>query len=291
MTLVNGSWVIQEGGDFWKCLPKPPVGSHNFCRDIVAVGSVVYLAVDPAEFVGVFRRGPDVQVITSDSSCSSSSSQPDSISSNDSFSQCNLDTALTSPNPGISTDSRIFFTTDDIPLVDATTDDQIFMPSVALPAPDFTESFSQLRASVTQLLIKQLRTNNSIGDLKNHILSKIDHIAKAFADAHTQQDQVLRGLFKNVRQEVQIQKTALSLEFLESKRESLLIISIEVVMSKKGKEVAAEVRSLLRMIVADLVLVMKVADLAEVVGATLRVKDITEVVDLTKDLEEALDTG
>ncbi|KZV39902.1 splicing factor 3B subunit 1-like [Dorcoceras hygrometricum] len=181
----------------WKLIAKtssPPVGSHNFCRDIVAVGSVVDLAVDPADFVGVFCRGPDVQLITS---------------------------ALTSPNPSISIDSRIFFTTDDIPLGDATTDDQILMPSVALPAPNFTESFAQLRASVTHISIKQLQTNNNIGDLKNHILSKIDHLEKAFADAHTQQDQVLRGLIKNVRQEVKIQITALSLQLLESKRVDL----------------------------------------------------------------------
>ncbi|KZV34068.1 hypothetical protein F511_25163 [Dorcoceras hygrometricum] len=62
-------------------------------------------------------------------------------------------------------------------------------------------------------------------------------------------------------------------------------------MPKRGKVVATKVRSLLLMIVADLVLVMEEADLAEVVGANLRVKDITEVVDLTKDQEEALDTG
>ncbi|KZV56158.1 Armadillo-type fold domain containing protein [Dorcoceras hygrometricum] len=176
--------------------------------------------------------------------------------------------------------------------------------------------------------------------------------------SHTQQYQVLRGLIKSVRQEVQIQKTALSLEILEFKKgvraqnvifttyladirkevqeqkaalsqemddkfkgvqdqqaalshdimefrvkaqetlipsplscQSLLIISIEVVMPKRGKVVAAEVRSLLLMVVADLVLVMEEADLAEVVGEDLRVKDITKVVDLTKDQEEALDTG
>ncbi|KZV36301.1 hypothetical protein F511_22416 [Dorcoceras hygrometricum] len=61
--------------------------------------------------------------------------------------------------------------------------------------------------------------------------------------------------------------------------------------AKRGKVVAAAVRSLLLMIVADLVLVMKEADLAEVVGVNLRVKGITKVVDPTEDQEEALDTG
>ncbi|KZV35728.1 Calcium-binding EF hand family protein isoform 1 [Dorcoceras hygrometricum] len=56
-------------------------------------------------------------------------------------------------------------------------------------------------------------------DHQNQLLSKTDNLEKALVEAHTQQDQVLRGLIKNVRQEVQIQKDALSLEMLESKRE------------------------------------------------------------------------
>ncbi|KZV46570.1 DNA replication helicase dna2 isoform 2 [Dorcoceras hygrometricum] len=64
-----------------------------------------------------------------------------------------------------------------------------------------------------------------------------------------------------------------------------------VIQEGGGKAVAAKVHSLLLMIVVDLVLVMEEADLAEVVGVNLRVKDITEVVVLTKDQEEALDTG
>ncbi|KZV18554.1 splicing factor 3B subunit 1-like [Dorcoceras hygrometricum] len=126
---------------------------------------------------------------------------------------------LDSPSQSSYTDSRLLFTTEYIPLGDETTDDQILMPSIDIPVTDFTESFAQLRAFVTQLSIKQLRTNNNIGDLKNHLLSKINHLQKALAEDYTQQDQVLRGLLKNVRQEVQIQKTALSLELLESKRE------------------------------------------------------------------------
>ncbi|KZV32687.1 hypothetical protein F511_26700 [Dorcoceras hygrometricum] len=86
---------------------------------------------------------------------------------------------------------------------------------------NFIESFAQLRASVTQLFIKQLRTKESIGNLKNQLLSKIDNLEKALAEAHTQQDQVLRGLIKIVRQEVQIHKTALYLEFLSLRERRL----------------------------------------------------------------------
>ncbi|KZV57195.1 splicing factor 3B subunit 1-like [Dorcoceras hygrometricum] len=33
-----------------------PVGSHNFCRDIVAISIVIDISVDASDFVGVFRR-------------------------------------------------------------------------------------------------------------------------------------------------------------------------------------------------------------------------------------------
>ncbi|KZV47035.1 splicing factor 3B subunit 1-like [Dorcoceras hygrometricum] len=191
-TLVDGTWFIHEGNDFWKRLPKPslslewhipaqwqfdytlapiseffkllrkqwadvyidvvqipafsllqPVGSHNFCRDIIAVSSVVDLAVDPVNCFGVFCQGLDLQVITSESS-SSSSSQPDPISPNDSFSQRHLDTVLTSRNLSISSDSRLFLTIDDIPLGVRTAVDQILMPAASVTPQDFIEPMAQL---------------------------------------------------------------------------------------------------------------------------------------------------
>ncbi|KZV30717.1 hypothetical protein F511_06975 [Dorcoceras hygrometricum] len=66
--------------------------------------------------------------------------------------------------------------------------------------------------------IKQMRTQSSIGNLQNHLLSRIDDLEKASANARTQQDQDLRDLFKSIRQEVQIQKTALSYEVHEFKK-------------------------------------------------------------------------
>ncbi|KZV25591.1 splicing factor 3B subunit 1-like [Dorcoceras hygrometricum] len=49
-------------------------------------------------------------------------------------------------------------------------------------------------------------------------LIKDDHLEKALAEAHTQQDQAIRGLIKIVRQEVQTQKAALSIEMIEFKK-------------------------------------------------------------------------
>ncbi|KZV49173.1 hypothetical protein F511_04442 [Dorcoceras hygrometricum] len=52
----------------------------------------------------------------------------------------------------------------------------------------------------------------------NHLLSRIDDLEKASANGRTQQDQDLRGIFKSVRQEVQIQKTSLYFEVHEFKK-------------------------------------------------------------------------
>ncbi|KZV47083.1 hypothetical protein F511_07870 [Dorcoceras hygrometricum] len=68
------------------------------------------------------------------------------------------------------------------------------------------------------LIIKQLRTQRNIGNLQNHLLSRIDDLEKASADARTQQDQDLRGHFKSVLQEIQIHKIALSFEVHEFKQ-------------------------------------------------------------------------
>ncbi|KZV32594.1 hypothetical protein F511_36119 [Dorcoceras hygrometricum] len=322
MTLVNGSWVIQEGGDFWKPIPRPvassqwelppqrqyddtldtiseffkmlrkrwadvcievvqisalgllqPVGTVNRCRDII--GPVADIEEVPSGFRGVFQHGvdtdsffdffdnyvlqPEVQTHSSNSdystiyrspsprseplvsSANPDPTEPDSFSQRhldsvtadpieqietdqnldpietDSCSQRNPDTVLNSPSPSTSVDSLLHFTTDYIPLGDETADDQILMPPPGIPATDFTESFSQLSASVTQLSIKQLRTKDSIGDLKNQLLSKIDNLENALAEAHTQQDQFLRDL-TDILKEVQDQKVAM-IAFREESQE------------------------------------------------------------------------
>ncbi|KZV50132.1 hypothetical protein F511_17238 [Dorcoceras hygrometricum] len=192
--------------------------SNTNIRDIVAVGSVVDLAVDPADFFGVFRRGPDVQLIPSDSSSSSSSSQPHPISPNDSFSQRHLDTALTSTNPSISTDSRMLFTTDDIPLGVGTTVDQILMPTDDVTSQDFIEPLAQLRASVNQIQIERVQKRDDAENLKDVLLLHIRGLEQRFTEILEQQDRTYRGLFAHVRQEFQLQKAALSLEVLESRQ-------------------------------------------------------------------------
>ncbi|KZV32759.1 splicing factor 3B subunit 1-like [Dorcoceras hygrometricum] len=220
LLLANGNFYLNDNTmTLWPRSVNPSRFFENDgLTDIIAVGSVVDLAVDSADFVGVFRRGLYVQVITSDSSSSSSSIQLDLISPNDSFAQRNMDTALTSTNPSISTDSRMFFTTDDIPLGVGTAVDQILMHTAVVTPHDFIEPLEQLRASVNQIQIERVQKRDDAENLKDVLLLHIRGLEQWFTEILEQQDGTFRGLFSHVRQEVQLQKAALSLEVLDSRQ-------------------------------------------------------------------------
>ncbi|KZV36725.1 isoflavone 2'-hydroxylase-like [Dorcoceras hygrometricum] len=172
---------------------------------------MVDVAVDPADFVGIFRRGLDVQLVPSDSS--SSSSQPDPISLADSGSQHHLDTALISPNPSTYTDSRMFFTTDDTLL-----GVHLILMAPAVTPLDFTDPLAQLRASVNQIQTERVKKGDESEKLKDVLIFHINNLEQRFTKILNQQDRTYRGLFSNVRKEVQIQKTALYLDILESQQ-------------------------------------------------------------------------
>ncbi|KZV56895.1 hypothetical protein F511_32376 [Dorcoceras hygrometricum] len=79
------------------------------------------------------------------------------------LSQQNPDIALNSPSQSPSTDSSMHFNTDDITLSAEIAFEQILMPTTTAPATDLSERFSQLQASISQMSIKQMRTQSSIG--------------------------------------------------------------------------------------------------------------------------------
>ncbi|KZV47485.1 hypothetical protein F511_23603 [Dorcoceras hygrometricum] len=231
------------------------VGSHNFCRDIVAVSSVVDLAVDPEEFVGVFQRGPDVQMITSDSSSSSSSSQPDPISLKDCSSR----------------HIPITFV-DDTAQIGATTTAHISMHSAGVTASDYTEALAQLRTSVDNISHEQMQIRFHVEILKADLSKRIFHLETTLIAASESHDRAVLIQTDILRKEMKEQKAALfqdmddKLKGVQYQQAALShdLMELQMVMPKRGREVAAEVRSLLLMIVADLVLVMEEADLAEV---------------------------
>ncbi|KZV46105.1 golgin subfamily B member 1 [Dorcoceras hygrometricum] len=112
-----------------------PVGSHIFCRDIVVFSTVIDIAVDASDFVGVFRRGTYVLMIISESSSSSSgSAHPDS--------------------PPTSADSSLHFNEYDIPPEEESAPDQLILPSTTT---DISASLATLRESISRLIANQTR--------------------------------------------------------------------------------------------------------------------------------------
>ncbi|KZV47124.1 hypothetical protein F511_34468 [Dorcoceras hygrometricum] len=142
------------------------VGSLNLCTALVPVGPVLGDSSIPRRIVDYVSYC--IQIV--DSVCTDSVGQ--------------------SP----STDSSMKFDTDDITLGTEIAVEQILLSATAAPTTDLSEQFAQLRASISQLSIKLLRTQSNIGNLQNHLLSRIDDLEKASANARTQQDQDLRGI-------------------------------------------------------------------------------------------------
>ncbi|KZV48605.1 hypothetical protein F511_28080 [Dorcoceras hygrometricum] len=249
MILVNGSWIIQEGGDFWKLIPRPVasrqweippqrsyvdtlapiseffkivrkcwaefcievvqfsvyvllklVGTHNFCRALVIRGTVRDFEVNPTEFCGVFRRGLDVQLISSDSSSSFVHPDPDYLS-----------TSSSSASP-------LDFTAD-IPQLEQSPAviTHISMPTADVTTPDFTESFAQLRASVNQIKFEKVQARDDVYKLKDVLLLHISSLERRFTEISDQRTQkaALSTELDVIRKDVQDQKAALFNDLME----------------------------------------------------------------------------
>ncbi|KZV17417.1 splicing factor 3B subunit 1-like [Dorcoceras hygrometricum] len=266
MFLADGSWLIAEGvvvgdpfpvqdldsrspfsrlvRDYWTevCVAVvqfslfrflQPVGTVNRCRDII--GPVVDIEEVPSGFRGVFQHGVDtdslvdffnnyvvqpvrhLDSVTADPIVQIETDQNPYPIESDSFSQRNPDTVLNSPSPSTSADSLVHLTTDDIPL--GSTDSKTSLPLEIL------ESKREVR---TQYVI-------------------------------------LTTYLADIRKEVQDQKATMlvfreeSQEHYSTLREHLAEIIDYINIGrddKRGKVVAAEVRSRLRTIRADLVVVV-----------------------------------
>ncbi|KZV26601.1 protein SHOOT GRAVITROPISM 6 [Dorcoceras hygrometricum] len=164
------------------------VSTINQCRDIF--GPLVDIEEITTGFRGLFQNGlstnsfvpffndfveqPKEQVLP----------EAESFSSDDStvYRSPSQDAAPSSP----STDSSMHFDTDDIPLGTETAVEQILLSNTVDPATDLFEQFAQIRAFISQLSIKHLRTQSNIGNLQNHLLLRIDDLEKYSANAHTQ---------------------------------------------------------------------------------------------------------
>ncbi|KZV30285.1 hypothetical protein F511_34301 [Dorcoceras hygrometricum] len=201
-------------------------------------------------------------------------------------------------------DSRMHFTTADIPLGEETAE-LSSMPTTIISSHDYTYAIAQLRASVDQVSLEKVQSRFHVGKLKADLSRRISSLETAFIMASYNQDRAAFVQTNILRKEMKDQKAALSQEFgdqlaaihndlIELKEWNLnrtsrpLALncqkssptSIGAVMPKRGKVV--EVRSLLLTI--ESYLEMEGADLVVVVvGANLREK---EAVVLIEEVEE-----
>ncbi|KZV39261.1 hypothetical protein F511_27715 [Dorcoceras hygrometricum] len=111
----------------------------------------------------------------------------DSSSSSTYSSQNQVDSHVNSPMHEETSADQIDF------LVDTAVDGETLVTQISLPAvdtSDVAESLSQLRASITRLSVNQLKNSSKIGDLRNHLLFKIENLEKAFKETLSNQEQI-----------------------------------------------------------------------------------------------------
>ncbi|KZV53732.1 hypothetical protein F511_28509 [Dorcoceras hygrometricum] len=90
---------------------------------------------------------------------------------------------------------------------------QVRLLQVRLPVIPF-------RASIDHIQLEKVQTRDSIDELKAELTQKITKLELAFAQSIARQDMVFRAQINEVRQEVQIQKAALSQEMTDFRLET-----------------------------------------------------------------------
>ncbi|KZV42838.1 flagellar associated protein [Dorcoceras hygrometricum] len=114
----------------------------------------------------------------------------------------------------------------------------ILLPTTAAPATDLSEQFAQLRASISQQSIKQMRTQISIGNMQNHLLSRINDLEKASANARTQKDQDLQGAVMTKMVKVAAMVEVSLLLKIEANLDLEMVVVVVAEVSFQGKEEA-----------------------------------------------------
>ncbi|KZV38004.1 splicing factor 3B subunit 1-like [Dorcoceras hygrometricum] len=183
--------ILDEISSFFHSFSLRRLASLESVKDIVEQQDKV---LTWAETVA---RGLDEQLISSDSSSSSVHTDPDSLSTSSS-SASPLDFIADIPQLEQSPAVIIHIST---PTADVTT-------------PDFTESFSQLRASVNQIKFEQVQSRYDVDKLKDVLLLHISNLERRFTEILDQQDRVYREL-DIIRKDVQDQKATLSNDLME----------------------------------------------------------------------------
>ncbi|KZV28124.1 hypothetical protein F511_25645 [Dorcoceras hygrometricum] len=152
-----------------------PVGYHNICTDLVAVGPVVDRSGIPKRTVNKVQydiltvdsfsvpppdRVAEEPVVNIYTDLTDSQRHPDpNSSSTSSSSESQMDFIVDIPHNEETSGAKI--TTADIPQIEqSTTAPQLSFPATTITTTDLTESFVQLRTSVNQISLEQLQTND-----------------------------------------------------------------------------------------------------------------------------------
>ncbi|KZV40159.1 hypothetical protein F511_39326 [Dorcoceras hygrometricum] len=214
------------------------VNEINRCRDII--GPLVDIEIIPTGFRGLFQRGlnannfatflcdcieqpeeqglPEYESSFSDDSvvyCSPSLAADFSVQISPivDITSAPTDSVLSSPHQSSTSASSMHFT-DKILQGTETAVVQILEP-VTATTKDISAQFAQRRDSMSQIPIKQVRTQRSLDDLKSELLFKIDNLVKASTEARDQQTQYIQNSIKSVRQEARTQGDVLSVKLNE----------------------------------------------------------------------------
>ncbi|KZV52958.1 hypothetical protein F511_16662 [Dorcoceras hygrometricum] len=179
-------------------------------KDIVAIGPVMGDVSIPRrvvdfvsyriQIIDSFLPEPTIQT----SAVVDSASVPPDFSS---LSPRNSDISLPSPHQSPSTDSSLHFNSEDILQGAATVVQHIPVSSTAAPATNINEQFAQLRTSISEISINQLR------DLENAIFSKIITREKVAAEAFRAQNAFFTTDLADLHKEVKDLKAELSQDF------------------------------------------------------------------------------
>ncbi|KZV21464.1 LOB domain-containing protein 1-like [Dorcoceras hygrometricum] len=180
MIRVDGSWVIEPCADYWKPLRRRLI-QHEILPQIAYVVTLPPVSY----FFKLFKkRWADVCIEAAEFFMFGKLLHMGSL---------NFYRALTIVKPAQQFDSR--------------------RPTVTTWV--FTESFAQLRDSISQISIKQVQMQRSLDDLKSELLFKIENLAKASAEARDQQTQYIHNSIKSVHQEARTQGDVLSVKLNE----------------------------------------------------------------------------
>ncbi|KZV22100.1 hypothetical protein F511_09113 [Dorcoceras hygrometricum] len=221
--LPKVEFVSSDGSTFYRPSPisEPSISS----QDADIIDTVVQPTTD--QLIDTFFANPSVRLESGQHL--SSQTPTDGLSSSD-----QLDFHIRSPDDVDTSANQLDFPVDTPAVGTASALTQMSLSplvfQLSLPTTSitiFSESFADLKASVSRIIANQATDSRRFGDSHGEVLSKINHLEKVLLDTLYQQDQAFRILIQSVRQEAHNDTDVLSLA-LKSVRAQNSILSTDL---------------------------------------------------------------